>query len=46
MNTRGNLRKYFDPIPIGAIRKLYDIYSNDFKLFDYSLEDVLGFEFG
>uniref|UniRef100_A0A1L8ECK9 Carbohydrate sulfotransferase n=4 Tax=Haematobia irritans TaxID=7368 RepID=A0A1L8ECK9_HAEIR len=45
-NTRAYLRKYFDPLPISAIRHLYEVYSDDFKLFDYGLDDVLGFEFG
>ncbi|KMY90624.1 carbohydrate sulfotransferase 13 [Drosophila simulans] len=45
-STRANLRNYFDPLPIGAIRKLYDIYEDDFRLFDYALDEVLGFEFG
>lgn len=45
-NTRAYLRQYFDPLPISAIRHLYEIYADDFKLFDYGLDDVLGFEFG
>ncbi|KAM8717874.1 hypothetical protein ACLKA7_004554 [Drosophila subpalustris] len=45
-STKANLRKYFDPLPIGAIRRLYEIYEEDFRLFDYGLDDVLGFEFG
>ncbi|XP_065356757.1 carbohydrate sulfotransferase 11 [Calliphora vicina] len=45
-NTRAHLREYFDPLPISAIRHLYEVYADDFKLFDYGLEDVLGFEFG
>ncbi|XP_017134242.1 carbohydrate sulfotransferase 11 [Drosophila elegans] len=45
-STRANLRTYFDPLPIGAIRQLYEIYEEDFRLFDYALDDVLGFEFG
>ncbi|XP_030561257.1 carbohydrate sulfotransferase 11 [Drosophila novamexicana] len=45
-STRANLRKYFDPLPIGAIRHLYEIYEEDFRLFDYGMDDVLGFEFG
>lgn len=44
--TSSQLRKYFEPIPVGAIRKLYEIYEDDFRLFDYGLENVLGFEFG
>ncbi|EDV99293.1 carbohydrate sulfotransferase 11 [Drosophila grimshawi] len=45
-STRANLRNYFDPLPIGAIRRLYEIYEEDFRLFDYGMDDVLGFEFG
>ncbi|XP_062142109.1 carbohydrate sulfotransferase 11 [Drosophila sulfurigaster albostrigata] len=45
-STKANLRNYFDPLPIGAIRRLYEIYEEDFRLFDYGMEDVLGFEFG
>ncbi|ALC39795.1 CG31743 [Drosophila busckii] len=45
-STRANLHNYFDPLPIGAIRRLYEIYEEDFRLFDYGLDDVLGFEFG
>lgn len=45
-STRANLRHYFDPLPIGAIRRLYEIYEEDFRMFDYGMDDVLGFEFG
>ncbi|KAH8293155.1 hypothetical protein KR044_007053, partial [Drosophila immigrans] len=45
-STKANLRNYFDPLPIGAIRRLYEIYEEDFRLFDYGMDDVLGFEFG
>ncbi|KAH8249159.1 hypothetical protein KR032_006472 [Drosophila birchii] len=45
-STRANLRTYFDPLPIGDIRKLYGIYEEDFRLFEYGVDDVLGFEFG
>ncbi|CAD6999051.1 unnamed protein product [Ceratitis capitata] len=45
-STRAHLRSYFDPLPISAIRRLYEIYMEDFRLFEYGLEDVLGFEFG
>uniref|UniRef100_A0A1A9WL23 Carbohydrate sulfotransferase n=1 Tax=Glossina brevipalpis TaxID=37001 RepID=A0A1A9WL23_9MUSC len=45
-STRKQLRTYFDPLSIRAIRRLYEIYAEDFRLFDYNLEDVLGFEFG
>ncbi|KAH8305465.1 hypothetical protein KR018_006634 [Drosophila ironensis] len=45
-STRANLRTYFDPLPVSVIWRLYEIYEQDFRLFDYNLEDVLGFEFG
>lgn len=38
------LRQYFDRVPISVIRSLYKLYEDDFKLFDYTLEDVLGYE--
>lgn len=44
--TKSHLREYFDPLPIAAIRRLYEIYLDDFRLFDYGVEHVLGFEFG
>lgn len=44
--TKDHLREYFDPLPIGAIRRLYEIYEEDFRLFDYGVDHVLGFEFG
>ncbi|XP_017473465.1 PREDICTED: carbohydrate sulfotransferase 11 [Rhagoletis zephyria] len=45
-STRAHLRLYFEHLPISAIRRLYEIYIDDFRIFDYGLEDVLGFEFG
>lgn len=38
------LREYFNQIPVTVTKSLYKLYENDFKLFGYSLEDVLGFE--
>lgn len=38
------LREYFNRVPIGVIKSLYKLYADDFKLFGYSLEDVLGYE--
>lgn len=38
------LREYFNRVPIGVIKSLYRLYADDFKLFGYSLEDVLGYE--
>lgn len=38
------LRKYFHRIPVTVTKSLYRLYADDFKLFGYSLEDVLGYE--
>lgn len=38
------LRKYFSAVPLGVTRSVYRLYRDDFKLFGYSLEDVLGYE--
>lgn len=38
------LREYFSKVPLGVTRSLYRLYEDDFKLFGYSLEDVLGYE--
>lgn len=44
--TNDRLRLYYDDLPIGMIRSLYKLYEKDFKLFGYSLDEVLGFELG
>lgn len=38
------LREYFNQIPVSVTKSLYKLYGDDFKLFGYSLEDVLGYE--
>lgn len=38
------LREYFNQIPVTVTKSLYKLYADDFKLFGYSLEDVLGYE--
>lgn len=38
------LREYFNRIPVSVTKSLYKLYAVDFKLFGYSLEDVLGYE--
>lgn len=42
--TSEKLRRYYDNLPIHMIRNLYKLYETDFKLFGYSLDDVLGIE--
>lgn len=44
--TGERLRDYFNSIPIAVTRSLYKLYEDDFKLFGYGLEEVLGFELG
>lgn len=40
------MHEYYDKLNISAIRALYDIYEDDMRLFDYNLDDVLGYELG
>nr|XP_019561054.2 carbohydrate sulfotransferase 11 [Aedes albopictus] len=44
--TNERLRKYFSDIPLPIIQSLYKLYEDDFRLFDYGLDDILGFELG
>lgn len=44
--TGERLKQYFNSIPISVTRNLYKLYEDDFQLFGYGLEDVLGFELG
>lgn len=44
--TSERLREYFSKIPVAVTKSLYKLYEDDFKLFGYSLEDVLGYELG
>lgn len=42
--THDLLREYFNQVPVGVTKSLYKLYADDFRLFGYNLEDVLGFE--
>lgn len=43
-HTREKLRYFLQELSIYQIQALYKSYENDFKLFGYGLEDVLGFD--
>lgn len=45
-HTKSKIRDYFQTLPLNYMHSLYDLYKNDFLLFDYNLESVLGFDFG
>lgn len=42
--TRKRMASYFAQLPIEDIAKLYEMYRNDFKLFGYELDDVIGYD--
>ena len=41
--TSRKLDRYYSTLSYKQLRKLADLYKLDLRLFDYSLEDVLGF---
>lgn len=43
--TNQQLRRYFEPISINHLRSPFKIYEEDFRLFGYDLQDMLGYEF-
>lgn len=45
-HTNSKIRAYFQQLPIEYMKRLYQLYRNDFILFDYNLESILGFDFG
>ncbi|KAK9880667.1 hypothetical protein WA026_011904 [Henosepilachna vigintioctopunctata] len=45
-HTSTKVREYFQMLPLKYMQALYKLYKNDFILFDYNLESVLGFDFG
>lgn len=45
-NTSSQLASYFTSLDHGTILRLYGTYELDFKLFDYNLQNILGYEVG
>lgn len=45
-STSNKLKKYFSTLSPSRIKDLYNIYEMDFKLFQYNLQDLLGYEVG
>jgi len=45
-DTSAQLVKYFSPLRHDTVLRLYGIFHADFKLFDYGVQDILGYEVG
>ncbi|GBP81984.1 Carbohydrate sulfotransferase 11 [Eumeta japonica] len=44
--TTDYLKNYFSQLPLPLIRKLYKKYQLDYRVFDYDLENIVGFDLG
>ncbi|XP_045763514.1 carbohydrate sulfotransferase 11 [Maniola jurtina] len=44
--TSEKLRKYFSQLDLPLIRKLYKLYKYDFKIFNYDLDNIVGYDLG
>lgn len=42
--TAEKLKQYFSQLPLPLIKKLYKLYHHDYRIFDYDLNNLLGFE--
>ncbi|XP_044743117.1 carbohydrate sulfotransferase 11 [Chrysoperla carnea] len=44
--TSKKLKHYFRQLSLANIEQLYNLYKNDFQLFDYNLENIIGYDIG
>lgn len=44
--TADKLRSYFSQVELPLIRKLYKLYKHDYAIFNYDLENIVGFDLG
>ncbi|XP_034825653.1 carbohydrate sulfotransferase 11 [Maniola hyperantus] len=44
--TSEKLRKYFSQLDLPLIRKLYKLYKYDYKIFNYDLDNIVGYDLG
>lgn len=44
--TNKKLNSYFEQLSLQEIKKLYQFYQLDFRLFGYNLENILGYDIG
>lgn len=45
-STRAKMKKYYAQLSLTEFEALYKLYRNDFKLFGYELDDILGYDIG
>ncbi|CAG9133488.1 unnamed protein product [Plutella xylostella] len=44
--TADKLRNYYSLLQLPLIRKLYKLYKDDFRIFNYDLKNIIGFDLG
>ncbi|RVE43009.1 hypothetical protein evm_012321 [Chilo suppressalis] len=44
--TADKLHRYFSTLELPLVRRLYKLYKQDYALFDYHLENIVGFDLG
>lgn len=44
-NIQFTMRERYDKVTLGALRNLYYFYANDFRLFDYDIDEFLDVSF-